>query len=103
MDQRFMIATAKRRAKEKANQYAEVQASDFRLAPLWWHTEGLRQTTSGYGKKLTTRFRVWYRGRLRRIYASCYSNVACHYIIVRGVRLDLWDYSWPELADMPSE
>lgn len=57
--------------------------------PLWWHTKGLSQTASGYGKKLTTRYKITHRGRLYRIYATCYSNAASHYIIVKGKNLYL--------------
>lgn len=50
-------------------------------APLWWHTRGLRQTTSGYGKKLTTPYKVHHNGKLRRVYCSCFSNVGTLYIM----------------------
>lgn len=70
--------------------YAEgLTVKDWIECPLWWHTLGLQQTESGYGRKLTTRYKVGYHDRLYRIYAICYSNVASHYIIVQGEKLFL--------------
>lgn len=43
-------------------------------APLWWHTKGLQQTASGYGRKLTTRYKISFEGRLYRVYCTCFSN-----------------------------
>ena len=69
-------------------QYAQGVSMDDRVeSPLWWHKEGLRQTATGYGSKLTTRYKVPYNGRLYRVYAICHSNVASHYIIVKGQQL----------------
>lgn len=70
--------------------YADEVAIENRVdCPLWWHTLGLQQTESGYGLKLTTRYKIEYRGRLYRIYASCVSNVASHFIMVQGEKLYL--------------
>ncbi len=56
-------------------------------APLWWHTKGLMQTATGYGRKLTQSYKVKYNGRFYRVYATCFSNVASLYIIVKGENL----------------
>lgn len=56
-------------------------------APLWWHKKGLRETTSGYGKKLTTSYKVRYNGRLYRVYCHCFSNSGSLYIISKGKRV----------------
>ena len=58
-------------------------------APLWWHTQGLSQTASGYGAKLTTRHKVKHNGRFYRVYATCFSNCASHWIECQGERLYL--------------
>lgn len=55
--------------------------------PLWWQKEGLQQTASGYGSKLTTQYKVNYKGRLRRIYSACFSNVGVPYIIYKGEKV----------------
>jgi hypothetical protein len=56
---------------------------------LWWHKQGLQQTASGYGKKLTTKYIVNFCGKKHRVYAICFSNVACHYILCAGKPLYL--------------
>lgn len=57
--------------------------------PLWWHKAGLQQTATGYGSKLTTRYKTAYGGRLYRVYCICYSNVGTLYIRIRGKRMIL--------------
>ena len=70
--------------------YAEnIGQEDLVESPLNWQVLGLQETASGYGKKLTTRYKVKYQGRMRRVYAVCYSNVASYFIFVRGEKLYL--------------
>lgn len=47
-------------------------------APRYGHS------ASGYGGKIPTQYRVKYLGRVRRVYAMCYSNAGSTYIIVNG-------------------
>lgn len=65
-------------------------------APLWWHKQGLTQTATGYGGKLTTPYKTEYGGRLYRVYVMCWSNVGTSYIIRKGERLVLRNDSVPE-------
>lgn len=58
-------------------------------APLWWHKRGLSQTASGYGSKLTTRYKFKWGKKLYRVYACCWSNTSTLYIIVNKVKLIL--------------
>lgn len=44
-------------------------------SPLWWHKQRLQQTTSGYGSKLTSRYKIDFNGKLYRLYVTIYSNV----------------------------
>ena len=53
-------------------------------SPLWFHTKGLMQTSTGYGRKLATPYKTRYNGRLYRVYCCCYSNAGTCYIISRG-------------------
>ena len=62
----------------------DITKNDLIVSPLWYHTRGLMQTASGYGRKLTTEWKVKYSGRLRRIYCCCFSNSGSLYIIVNG-------------------
>ncbi len=55
--------------------------------PLWWHTRGLSQTSSGYGGKPTSARCVRFPdGRERRIYVTCYSNSGTAWIMLNGLR-----------------
>jgi hypothetical protein len=60
-------------------------------APLWWHKQGLQQTASGYGSKLTTPYKVEHNGRLYRVYCVCFSNAGTLYILPKGEPLYLAD------------
>lgn len=53
-------------------------------APLWWHDKGLQQTVTGYGKKLTTRHKVEFEGKKRRIYCTCFSNSGSLWFTANG-------------------
>ena len=57
---------------------------------LWWQLKGLQQTASGYGSKLTTSYVVTCSdGKVRRVYARCYSNAASFYIMVKGLKVTI--------------
>lgn len=59
--------------------------------PLPWQEQGLSQTASGYGAKLTTPWKVRLEGEkiLRRIYLHCYSNSGTAYIVSKGTKVIL--------------
>jgi hypothetical protein len=57
---------------------------EVKYSSLWWQDEGLQETVSGYGKKLTSPYKVHFLGRWRRVYYTCFSNTATHYVIVKG-------------------
>lgn len=64
-----------------------VQADvDFTIVhcPLEWQKRGLQQTRTGYGGKLTTQNKALFNGKLYRIYATCWSNVATCWFTVKG-------------------
>ena len=67
--------------------------SELVYRPLWWHMEGLTQTATGYGKKLTTPYKTEYNGRLYRVYQICFSNAATSYILPKGQALYLREIS----------
>jgi hypothetical protein len=48
---------------------------------LWWQKQGLQQTASGYGGKLTTTRMIKFNGRMHRIYCMCYSNSGTCYFL----------------------
>lgn len=55
-------------------------------APLWWHDAGLTQTATGYGAKLTTRYKVNIGGKSRRVYITCFSNAASLWVVIDGAK-----------------
>lgn len=67
--------------------YADVTKEDFIDSPLWWQKQGLMETATGYGSKLTTRYKVQYEGKLRRVYAICHSNCSSLFINVKKQKL----------------
>ena len=68
------------------------QGTKLFYSPLWWHKKGLQQTASGYGSILTTPWKALYNGRRYRVYATCFSNVAIHWIESKGQRLHVAGY-----------
>lgn len=58
--------------------------------PLWWHLQGLTETASGYGRKLTSSKVVQLSdGRVRRVYITCFSNAGSAWVTVNGERFYL--------------
>lgn len=75
---------------ENMVKYAEnIDMKNLIVKKLDWQKMGLQQTRTGYGSRLITKYVVNYEGRIRRIYAICFSNVASYYIIVNKERLFL--------------
>lgn len=58
-------------------------------APLAWQAMGLQETATGYGSKLTTRYKVEHKGRRYRVYASRYGNCSSLFIVEHGKRIYL--------------
>jgi hypothetical protein len=72
-------------------QYLE-QTFEYVDRPLWWHKQGLQQTATGYGSKLTSSRCVKLSdGRIRRIYVTRYSNAGSAWITLGGQKLYLRD------------
>jgi hypothetical protein len=65
---------------------------DFIDAPMWYHNKGLLQTATGYGSKLNTGKKALVGDKAYRVYATCFSNCASLYIIIKGVKIyvDNW-------------
>lgn len=53
-------------------------------APLWWHERGLQQTASGYGRKLTNRYKISFNGKEYRLYTTIFSNAGSTWFKVKG-------------------
>lgn len=72
------------KADVKNEQFIYASREDLVYAPLPWQKLGLQQTASGYGEKLTSPYKIYFEGRLYRLYVMCYSNVGCTWFTARG-------------------
>lgn len=61
--------------------------SDLVYCPLPWQKQGLQQTASGYGAKLTSSYKVNFNGKLYRIYHTCYGNASSAWFIAKGKKI----------------
>jgi hypothetical protein len=52
--------------------------------PLPWQEQGLQETASGYGAKLTTVWKARFDGRLYRVYCTIYSNNGTCWFVSKG-------------------
>ena len=50
----------------------------------WWQKRGLLYTSTGYGRKIPTTYKVKFENRWYRVYCCIYSNSGVCYIISRG-------------------
>jgi len=66
-----------------------VRKEELIIAPLWWQLKRLQQTASGYGKKLSTEYKMLHEGRKYRVYYCCYSNSGTHYIIKKNIEITI--------------
>ena len=62
----------------------DINKEDLIEDPLWYHKEGLMQTSTGYGSKLVTEYKINFEGRLHRVYCMQYSNAGSLYFLSRG-------------------
>ena len=64
-----------------------------------WGTRLPGQSQEGYGKKITTPHMVKTPGsnKWRRVYATCFSNTASHWIICNTKKLHLDVITWDEI------
>lgn len=71
------------------------------IEKLWWQKQGLQQTATGYGRKLTTEYMLHVPDSPRpyRVYAVCFSNVASFYILRKGEMLFLHDWELEDARD----
>ena len=56
-------------------------------SPLSWQKEGLQQTASGYGRKLTMREKISFEGKEYRLYCTCFSNAGSVWFVSKGRKI----------------
>jgi len=63
--------------------------NEIKEDPLWWQKKGLQQTSSGYGRKLTTSKKVLYNKKWYRVYCCIFSNSGTCYIVSKGKSINV--------------
>jgi hypothetical protein len=82
----------------KTIKYIENTSDDFEKHPTRSHLartsygtfsnyKALGLNVDGYGRKIRTIWKVPFKGRLYRVYATCFSNVSSHWILSKGEKL----------------
>ena len=61
--------------------------NDFHCDMLDWQKQGLSQTASGYGAKLTTYYKINFEGKLYRLYNTCFSNAGSTWFKTKGKKI----------------
>lgn len=61
--------------------------SELVYDPPAWMQAGLRETATGYGRRLNSGLKIHFEGRLRRIYVTCYGNAGSSWFIIKGRRI----------------
>ena len=64
-----------------------VEPSDLVYTPLDWQKQGLQQTASGYGRKLTMPHKVSFNGKLYRLYCTIFSNAGSVWFTAKGNKI----------------
>lgn len=59
---------------------------DLIYCPLEWQKKGLCETASGYGKKITTQYKIRHQNKMRRVYCHIFSNCGSLYVLIKGQR-----------------
>lgn len=54
--------------------------TEFKKELLWWQGKGLMYTSTGYGKRIPTEYKVKHENRWKRVYCCIYSNSGVCYI-----------------------
>jgi hypothetical protein len=60
---------------------------DLINSPMWFHKQGLSETSSGYGRKLNSGLKISFCGKLYRIYTTCFSNVGSNWFTAKGRKI----------------
>lgn len=61
--------------------------TQFKKELLPWQRRGLQQTSSGYGRKLTTSQKALYNGKWYRVYCTIFSNIGSCWIMSKGEKI----------------
>lgn len=63
------------------NQFDYSTKFEVLEVPLWWQVKGLQYTTTGYGSKIPSKYKIRLDKKLYRVYCSVFSNIGTLYIL----------------------
>lgn len=69
------------------NEQIFANSEDLIYAPLEWQKQGLQETATGYGSRLTTSKKISFNGKLYRVYCTCWSNAGSCWFKVKGRKI----------------
>lgn len=64
-----------------------AQRDELLDSPTDWQLAGLSETATGYGKSLNSGLMVWFEGKWRRIYVTCFSNSGTSWFRYKGKQI----------------
>ncbi|HNC58661.1 MAG TPA: hypothetical protein PLP33_24760 [Leptospiraceae bacterium] len=67
--------------------YSGGKSEDLVYDPLEWQKQGLQQTASGYGMKLTMPWKIHFNGKLYRLYCTHISNAGSVWFVSKGKKI----------------
>lgn len=76
----------------QAGSAMRTKQAAVKVEELRHHKAGLSYTTTGYGNKLPTIYKVHVGGKWRRVYSRCFSNVSSEYVIIDGQEVSVTIY-----------
>jgi len=70
--------------KDVINGVIYADRDDLVYAPMWFHLKGLSETSSGYGRRLNSGYKIRFNRRLYRIYVTIFSNAGTMWFKTKG-------------------
>jgi hypothetical protein len=69
--------------------YLKISADrdDLIDAPMWFHKKGLSETSTGYGKRLNSGYKISFNGKLYRVYVTIFSNSGTMWFTCKGRKI----------------
>ena len=72
-----------------SSQFKTIYAdrSELLYAPTSWQKLGLQETSSGYGRKLNSGYKINFNGKLYRLYVTIFSNAGTTWFKANGIKI----------------
>lgn len=80
----FTLADISRSESDFPSIYTEEYRTELAHRPLPWQVQGLQETRTGYGARLTSPYKIHFEGKEYRLYTTCYSNASSTWFTYKG-------------------